>query len=266
VDDDWDLLRGLNVRLKASGYDVVHAGDGLSATNQARQEKPDLIILDLGIPGGDGFKVMERLKTFMPLASIPIIVLTGRDPMATRDRALHAGAEAFFQKPVDNEILLTTIARILGQVEQGEEEVRKTSSNMNAKILIVDDDQDLLHGLSIRLRASGYNVVFAADAATAVSRTRQEKPNLIILDLGLPGGDGFMVMKKLNTLMAKARIPIIVFSGRDPIANRERALNYGAKAFLQKPVDNVELLATIERTLEESRQERASRKVTRLVR
>ena len=114
VDDDKDMLRGLSVRLKANGYSVVFAADGISAISVARKEEPDVIILDIGLPGGDGFTVMERLGSLLPVAHIPIIILTARDISGNKERALNAGAQAFFQKPVDNDVLLETIRKALG--------------------------------------------------------------------------------------------------------------------------------------------------------
>jgi DNA-binding response OmpR family regulator len=114
VDDDPDVLRGLGIRLKASGYDIVFAADGYAATTMAQQQKPDLILLDIGLPAGDGFVVMERLRNIYSLAAFtPIIVLTARDPRGTKDKALQAGATAFFQKPADNEELLAAIEKAL---------------------------------------------------------------------------------------------------------------------------------------------------------
>jgi DNA-binding response OmpR family regulator len=114
IDDDKDVLRGLGVRLKANGYNVVFAADGISAISMARKEVPDIIILDIGLPGGDGFSVMERLRSLLPVAHIPIIILTARDISGNRERALKAGAQAFLQKPVDNDVLLETIRKVLG--------------------------------------------------------------------------------------------------------------------------------------------------------
>jgi len=115
VDDNMDLLRGLQVLLKAKGYEVAFAIDGTSAISSARKEKPDVIILDIGLPAGDGFFVMDRLRSIMPLAPIPVIVLTARDPLVNKERALNAGAELFFQKPFDNEELLAAIQKALGE-------------------------------------------------------------------------------------------------------------------------------------------------------
>jgi CheY-like chemotaxis protein len=113
VDDDKDVLLGLNVRLRANGYSVVFASDAISAISVARQEMPDVIILDIGLPAGDGFVVMKRLRALLPLAHIPIIFLTGKDPVINREKALSAGAQAFLQKPVDNEVLLLAIRKAL---------------------------------------------------------------------------------------------------------------------------------------------------------
>jgi two-component system KDP operon response regulator KdpE len=119
------------------------------------------------------------------------------------------------------------------------------------KILIVEDDADVRLGYQILLRANGYDTFFAADSITAISEARKHMPDLIILDLGLPAGDGFIVMERLRgpINMDLAQIPVIVVSGRDLRGNKDRALKVGAKAFLQKPWDDDELLALTGRLL-----------------
>ena len=116
VDDDKDVLRALSMRLKANGYGVVFAGDGIAAVSVARNEVPDVIILDIGLPGGDGFTVMERLGSILPVAQVPVIILTARDISGNEARARAAGAIAFLQKPVDNDVLLETIQEALAQL------------------------------------------------------------------------------------------------------------------------------------------------------
>jgi DNA-binding response OmpR family regulator len=115
VDDDPDVRLGLHLRLKANHYDVIFAADGMASIAEARKHIPDLIILDLGLPAGDGFSVMERLKANDSLALIPVIVLSARDRAANMDRVLKAGAKAFLQKPVDNAQLLSVIRQVLGE-------------------------------------------------------------------------------------------------------------------------------------------------------
>jgi two-component system KDP operon response regulator KdpE len=120
VDDDADLRRGLHVLLKASGYEVVFAADGLSSVSVARKEQPDAIILDLGLPAGDGYDVMKRLRAMIPLAQIPIVVLTAKDAATNRERALDAGASYFVEKPFENEDLLACVREALGETRSPE--------------------------------------------------------------------------------------------------------------------------------------------------
>jgi DNA-binding response OmpR family regulator len=115
VDDDPHLLLGLTAKLKANGYSVMCATDGLSAITVARKEAPDLVILDLGLPAGDGFLVLERMKVLADLVATPVIVLSARDPTDNKKRALDAGAVAFFQKPPDSYEFLTEIRQALGE-------------------------------------------------------------------------------------------------------------------------------------------------------
>jgi DNA-binding response OmpR family regulator len=118
------------------------------------------------------------------------------------------------------------------------------------KILVVDDDEDVSRGLRILFRSHDYLAVVATDAVTAISQAIKEIPDLIILDLGIPAGDGYLVMERLGNIESLASIPVIVFTARDEENNKERCLEAGAKAFFQKPVDHAELLSTIGHILE----------------
>lgn len=120
------------------------------------------------------------------------------------------------------------------------------------QILIVDDDPDVRLALNVRLRANGWMTRFATDAAMAISEALKFLPDLIILDLGLPAGDGYMVMKRLRIHPNLACIPIIVLSARDAKANRDRALVAGAHCYLQKPVNSDELLREIRELIGDS--------------
>jgi DNA-binding response OmpR family regulator len=122
----------------------------------------------------------------------------------------------------------------------------------NKKILIVDDDPDVLQGMHVRLKANHYDICLAGDTFSGVAEARRSTPDLILLDLGLPAGGGFLVMERLRMIPALAVIPIIVVSARDGLGNQKRALDAGAKAFLQKPVDDAELLAVVRQALGES--------------
>jgi len=119
-----------------------------------------------------------------------------------------------------------------------------------AKIMIVDDDPELRMALKMRLRANQYETVSACDGYSAIALAQKERPNLIILDLGLPAGNGYSVLKRLQENDALSSIPVIVLTARDPLGNEARSLDAGAAAFFQKPVDNNELLEVIRVSLQ----------------
>jgi len=102
IEDDADQSRALTQRLRFEGYDSAAAADVPGAVRMARIHQPDLIILDLGLPGGDGYLVVDRLKAMPELAAIPILVLSARDAAQEKMKALEAGAFAYFQKPIAN--------------------------------------------------------------------------------------------------------------------------------------------------------------------
>lgn len=109
VDDDKDIQRLLAFRLGREGYETAFASDGVSAIGATRRESPDLILLDLGPPAGDGFTVLERLHGMPHLPTIPVTLLSARDPAQMRERAPAAGADSFIGKPFEIEQLLDAI-------------------------------------------------------------------------------------------------------------------------------------------------------------
>jgi len=124
VDDNQVILKTLSFKLKSEGYQVLTADDGSVAISTARNEKPDLILLDILFPpdvshgGGvpwDGFLIMEWLRRGDDGRNVPIIIISGADPAKYKDRSLAAGAVAFFQKPINNEELLAAIRKALSQ-------------------------------------------------------------------------------------------------------------------------------------------------------
>jgi two-component system, OmpR family, KDP operon response regulator KdpE len=124
VDDNLVILKTMSLKLTTHGYDVSTAEDGAEAVSAVRRGKPDLILLDLSFPpdvahgGGvawDGFLIMDWLRRLEEAKSIPVIVITGGDPVKYKNRALAAGAANFFHKPINSDELLTIISQTLDQ-------------------------------------------------------------------------------------------------------------------------------------------------------
>lgn len=116
-------------------------------------------------------------------------------------------------------------------------------------VLLIEDDQKITLALGVRLKSMGYEVASAADAVTAVAQARKSKPDVILIDINLPGGDGFMVAKRLQTLIQTSVTPLIFITASKQPGLREKAKELGAVAFLEKPFDATQLADAIEMSL-----------------
>ncbi len=284
VDDDQALLSVLSAALRRRGFEVALAQDAVAAMSAAVKLKPAVVVLDVGLPGGEGTVVMKRMHALPQLAGVPVVMMSGRDPEKYRDEAMAAGASAYLTKPVDAADLVLALSVALGEdvgvidaaagspsapgrlgdilkgmglvtdeqiasalARQGEVAAAAAVPPALAGkvVLLVDDDEDLLVALAAPLRRQGFDVAVATDAVTAVSTAVKQPPDLVVLDIGLPGGDGIMVMQRLHSLPQLAGVPIIILSGRDPEKARDASLAAGAVAYFAKPVAADALSAAI---------------------
>jgi two-component system chemotaxis response regulator CheY len=116
-------------------------------------------------------------------------------------------------------------------------------------VLLVDDDNTILLGTGVRLKSMGYTVYTAKDAVSAISAVRKNEPDVVVLDISLPAGDGFVVAERLQNLIGSAATPIIFITASDNVTLRERAKKLGAVGFLKKPFDATSLADAIESAL-----------------
>lgn len=112
VEDDRTIAKALGIRMKSAGYQAVEAYDAVSAVSMARKHSPDLVLLDINMPAGDGFLVAERIHTMLPY-KVPIVFLTAANQPGFREKAMALGAAAYIQKPYESKILLATIKNAL---------------------------------------------------------------------------------------------------------------------------------------------------------
>lgn len=255
VEDDTDLQQVLGIRLKAAGFEVLTAQDGTSAFAVSLKQAPDIVLLDLGLPAGDGYTVLRRLKESTRTSNTPVVVLSARDAAENRPKALEAGADDYLSKPVDPRDLLEALKRLLpeGALEAAAAAApaagAATKPAQGAKIVLVEDDEDLRRALEIRLKAEGFVVAAIADATNAIRTVRSQEPDVVVLDLGLPGGGGMFVLEALKSNTQLSGIPVIVLSARDRESASPAVLAAGAVEYLQKPAEPAELAATIRRVL-----------------
>lgn len=199
IDDDPAFRDALFRMLTKEGFWVALAGSGDEGLRLARSLHPDLIALDIVMPDLDGWQVLSTLKEDPDLRSIPVVLVT-----VTEDRArgLALGASAFLQKPVSRDVLLPALGRL----------VPKPASS---PILIVEDDESTMEGLRRMLENGGFATRCAFDGRAAVLELRDPLPCLILLDLLMPGMDGFQVLSELQARPDWARIPVIVLTAKD---------------------------------------------------
>jgi signal transduction histidine kinase/DNA-binding response OmpR family regulator len=250
VDDDRYTTYILKGMLVAAGYKVWLAHDGDQALGIAREKKPDLVTVDLRMPNVDGLALVEILKHDPDTRKMPILVLSISDE---RDRAAAVGADAFLHKPVDGEPLLECVARLLA--ERGKS---------RQKILLVDDDPGIRMICRDVLEGQGYVVREAPEGDKAIIEARRFRPDLVLVDVMMPGMDGFTLAQKLRSDRETSLTPIIFLSARGQTADKVRAFKLGAEDYLVKPFDSAELVARVEKALARRDLELGASPTTRL--
>jgi two-component system KDP operon response regulator KdpE len=121
---------------------------------------------------------------------------------------------------------------------------------VTGKILIVEDDTDIARLIGLKLKQQGLDSVFAADAVTAVTIARKQDPDLVVIDIGLPGGGGLLIMERMRAIAHLAMKPVIVISAREPVEGERQAREAGATAFFPKPLDLDGLVGAIRAQLD----------------
>lgn len=233
VEDEPDIAELIRYHLEGNGYRVTTAARGEEALAKARQEKPDLITLDIRLPDIDGFEVLQRLKSDAETADIPVVILS---IVPDRGDGFRLGAVDYVTKPVDEGRLLSAVGAILPKEDL---------------ILAVDDDRDTTRLVQEVLGRAGFTVRMAHNGFEALAVARQEQPGLILLDLKMPGLDGYEILKRLKRDRATQDIPVVVVTGSvtDEEVKRKKVLALGAAQFLTKPFAIDDFVEEIRRVL-----------------
>ncbi|MDJ0720744.1 MAG: response regulator [Desulfobacterales bacterium] len=246
IEDDplnMKLMRGL---LGLGGYRMLEADKAETGLQMAADHRPDLILMDVHLPGLDGLSATRRLKADPELAAIPVIALTGLAMEGDREKALEAGCMDHITKPINTRSFLeglgSFLAPGLGQAFT-ETPTQGVARRQYSRILVVDDDPmnvKLVEGI---LKKDGYESIKAFGGEEALAKVRSERPDLILLDVMMPGMDGYEVTRRLKADSATAAIPIIMITALNGTEDKVCGLECGADEFLTKPVNAAELLA-----------------------
>jgi len=199
IDDDPAMQEGLSRMLAQEGFWAAVARDGDEGLNLARTLHPDVITLDIMMPGLDGWQVLGQLKEDPDLRHIPVVLLTMMDD---RERGFALGAAEYLCKPISRE-QLTEVMRSLG------------INPHDKPLLLVEDNQLTMDALTRMLEADGWEVRTARDGFQAMEHLQLEHPGLVLLDLMLPGMDGFQLVAKMQQQEALREIPVLVLTAKN---------------------------------------------------
>lgn len=241
VDDDLVFVKILKNRLEVAGYDVLSALDGIKGVQMARKERPDLIIMDILMPGLDGHKACELIKKSSITWNIPVIYVTIKDSIGDEELAMELGAEYYIKKPCEPEVLLRMIESALERAEQ--------LSKRKEKILVIDRDLAKIDEIKIKLKQAGFKIISSFNAEDGVNKARTEKPDLILLDDSTSSLDQHSSYDELKSDGELKNIPVFVFTTKNKLREMIERLTHVTR-FILEPIDYKDLLRNIEEILE----------------
>lgn len=258
IEDNPANLQLMAYLLKAFGHQAIETVDGEAGLGEARRQRPDLILCDLQLPGMDGYEVARQLKRDPGLRAIPLVAVTALAMVGDREKVLAAGFDGYLSKPITPETFVGQVDAFL-RVEQ-----RRASpvphpdpatpsvpaAPHRATILAVDNSPPNLELLRSTLEPAGYAVLAARTAQEALDLLQEQKPDLILSDLHMPGQDGYALIHAIKADPHLRPIPFVflsstVWNEKDQV----KGVGLGATRFLLRPIDPQKLLQEIEACL-----------------
>ncbi len=219
VIDDDPAVRNIMMRmLGKEGYSVEVAASGADGLKAARKLRPDVITLDVMMPGMDGWAVLTALKEDKALAKIPVVMITIADE---KNMGFALGASEYMTKPIDRELLKTILRKY-------------RSDHSSAPVLVVEDDDSTRTLVRRTLEKEGWAVAEAENGRVALERLSEERPALVLLDLMMPEMDGFEFLEAVRTREETSTIPIVVLTAKELTDEDRRRLNGGVERIVGK--------------------------------
>ena len=240
IDDSNTIRRSAEIFLRQGGHEVVLAEDGFDALAKVNDHAPELIFCDILMPRLDGYQTCAIIKRNPRFAHVPVIMLSSKDGLFDKARGRMVGSglphQAVHQRAV--------AARRRRLPSQCPLTPRDTLMPIQ-KILVVDDSKTELHHLSELLGKRGYTVRTAENGEEAMRRLEEEKPQLILMDVVMPGQNGFQLTRAITRDPRFSTVPVIMCTSKNQETDKVWGMRQGARDYIVKPVDATELMAKI---------------------
>ena len=262
VDDVMPNVKLLAAKLTREYFDVLTAYNGQQALELVKSESPDIVLLDVMMPGMDGFEVCQRIRSDPATMHIPVVMVTALSDISDRVRGLEAGADDFLTKPV-NDIALFARVRSLVRLKMMMDEWRLrestsghfgmlnsgvnllSESTEKARVLVLEDSPLDLDKITDTLGRDGADVYSAANCARALERALAEEFDLVIVSLTLLNEDGLRLCSQLRSHERTRQVPILLMIDEGDLQRVAKGLELGANDYVIKPLDRNELQARV---------------------
>ncbi len=260
VDDVMPNVRLLAAKLTREYFDVLTAYNGQQALDLVKKESPDIVLLDVMMPGMDGFEVCQRIRSDPETMHIPVVMVTALSDISDRVRGLEAGADDFLTKPV-NDIALFARVRSLVRLKMMMDEWRLRESTSGhfgmlndgvsllaestekARVLVLEDSPLDLDKITETLRRDGAEVYSAPNCAAALTRALVEELDLVVVSLTLLNEDGLRLCSQLRSHERTRQVPVLLMIDEGDLQRVAKGLELGANDYVIKPIDRNELQA-----------------------
>ena len=268
VDDILSNVKLLEAKLTAEYFEVISAYNGADALARMSEQMPDIVLLDVMMPGMDGFEVCRRIKANPKTAHVPVVMVTALDQPSDRVAGLEAGADDFLTKPVDDAALFARV-RSLVRLKMMTDELRMRETtgqsmglmdatdslqdaNPSGRILIIEDRPESVAWFTGALQPT-HDVSSVDTFEEALVRVRGGDFDLIVVSLGVRGFDGLRLCSQLRSLPEARNVPILVVVSDGDRRKLTQALEMGVNDYLTRPVDRNELVARVRTQLRKKR-------------
>ncbi len=268
VDDLEPNVKLLEAKLRAEYFDVLGAYSGQEAIELAGAEKPDIILLDVMMPGMDGFEACRKLKSNPETMHIPVVMVTALDQQADRISGLEAGADDFLTKPVEDLALFARV-RSLTRLKMMTDELRAryaTGKDLGivgqidlegdqpeARIFLIDDNEDQAERLISSLGGGNYQIDHESDPEVALNRARTGEFDLILVNLSIEAMDPLRLCSSIRSFEETRLTPLLAVVRHGDTRKLVRALDIGVNDYVTRPVDKNELTARVSTQLRRKR-------------